>query len=227
MGLAVVHSLDAPRSLASVQEQEDFEQELVDQFLLAAVGAGMGDAMVNENRSVIFEFARFLGRPLWTAQPHDADAFLARQRTTLGRAKLTVQHKAWSLARFYDFLLLRYEGDIRRLTGHVVIQVIDEFNRPAKADYGVMRVPPSEEEVDESFAGVAGVAAERAEVPARRPGLPGGVAVAAGRAADPRDLHARCPGLVVGPGRVRQDPRPVRQGQPRPGRREDPAGPGD
>ena len=69
MGLAVVRSLDAPRSLQSVQEQEDFEQELVDQFLLAAVGAGMGDAMVNENRSVIFEFARFLGRPLWTAQP--------------------------------------------------------------------------------------------------------------------------------------------------------------
>ena len=69
MGLAVVRSLDAPRSLQSVQEQEDFEQELVDQFLLAAVGAGMGDAMVNENRSVIFEFARFLGRPLWTPQP--------------------------------------------------------------------------------------------------------------------------------------------------------------
>ena len=166
MGLAVVRSLDAPRSLQSVQEQEDFEQELVDQFLLAAVGAGMGDAMVNENRSVIFEFSRFLGRPLWTAQPHDADAFLARQRTTLGRAKLTVQHKAWSLARFYDFLLLRYEGDIRRLTGHVVIQVIDEFNRPAKADYGVMRVPPSEDEVDDLFA------AWRAWLPGARKYLP-------------------------------------------------------
>jgi hypothetical protein len=75
VGLAVVRSLDAPGSLQSVQECEDFEQELVDQFLLAAVGAGMGDAMVNENRSVIFEFARFLGRPLWTAQPDDADAF--------------------------------------------------------------------------------------------------------------------------------------------------------
>ena len=98
------------RALESAQEQEDFEQELVDQYLLAAVGAGMGDAMVNENRSVIFEFARFLGRPLWTAQPHDADAFLARQRTTLGRAKLTVQHKAWTLARFYDFLVLRYRA---------------------------------------------------------------------------------------------------------------------
>jgi site-specific recombinase XerD len=152
VGLAVVRSLDAPRSVESSQEREDFEQELVDQFLLAAVGAGVGDSTVNENRAVIFEFARFLGRPLWTAQPRDADAFLARQRTTLGRARLTVQHKAWSLARFYDFVVLRYQVDIHRLTGHAVIQVIDEFNRPAKADYGVLRVPPAADEVEELFA---------------------------------------------------------------------------
>jgi hypothetical protein len=152
VGLAVVRSLDAPRSLESTQEREDFEQEVVDQFLLAAVGAGIGDSTVNENRAVIFEFAGFLGRPLWTAQPRDADAFLVRQRTALGRARLTVQHKAWSLARFYDFVLLRYQVDIHRLTGHVVIQVIDEFNRPARADYGVLRIPPAEEEVEDLFA---------------------------------------------------------------------------
>jgi hypothetical protein len=103
MGLAVVRSLDAPRRLDTTQAREDYEQELVDQFLLAAVGAGACDSTVLESRSVIFEFARFLGRPLWMAQPQDADAFLARQRTVLGRAKLTVQHKAWALARFYDF----------------------------------------------------------------------------------------------------------------------------
>jgi hypothetical protein len=46
MGLAVVRSLDAPRRLATAQELEDYEQELVDQYLLAAVGAGMGDKAV-------------------------------------------------------------------------------------------------------------------------------------------------------------------------------------
>lgn len=152
VGLAVVRSLDGPRRLETTQDREDYEQELVDQFLLAAVGAGACDGTVLENRSVIFEFARFLGRPLWTAQPQDADGFLARQRTVLGRAKLTVQHKAWALARFYDFLVARYQGDLQRLTGHVVIQVIDEFNRPAKADYGVARVPPSDDEVEVLFA---------------------------------------------------------------------------
>ena len=61
MDLAVVRSLGAPRRLDSAQEREDFEQELVDQFLLAAVGAGACDGTVLEARSVIFEFARFLG----------------------------------------------------------------------------------------------------------------------------------------------------------------------
>ena len=61
--LAVVRSLGAPRRVETTQEREDFEQELLDQYLLAAVGAGVCDATVNENRSVIFEFARFLGLP--------------------------------------------------------------------------------------------------------------------------------------------------------------------
>ena len=58
MGLAVVRSLDAPRRLASAEELEDYEQELVDQYLLAAVGAGIGDASVGGDRAAIFEFIR-------------------------------------------------------------------------------------------------------------------------------------------------------------------------
>ena len=56
-------------ALASAQELEDFEQELVDQYLLAAVGAGLATATVGGDRAVIFEFIRFLGRPVWTARP--------------------------------------------------------------------------------------------------------------------------------------------------------------
>jgi site-specific recombinase XerD len=149
--LAVVRSLDSRRRPSTPDEFDDFEQELVDQYLLAAVGAGACDATIVEDRSVLFEFIRFLSRPIWTARPEDADRFLAHQRRELGRARLTVQHKAWSLARFFDFLVLRYQGDIHALTGHVVTQPIDEFNRPAKADYGAGRVPPSVEEVEALF----------------------------------------------------------------------------
>jgi hypothetical protein len=76
VGLAVVRSLGGPQQLRSTQEAEDFEQELVDQFLLAGIGAGVSDGVVAADRSVIFEFLRFLSRPLWTAGPEDADRFL-------------------------------------------------------------------------------------------------------------------------------------------------------
>ena len=151
MGLAVVRSLDRPRRLVEPGELEDFEQELVDQYLLAAIGAGACDATVIEDRAAIFEFIRFLGRPVWTAQPADADRFLAHQRRELRRARLTVQHKAWSLARFFDFLVARYQGDIQAIVGCVVVQPTDEWNRPAKADYGAGRVPPATEEIEALF----------------------------------------------------------------------------
>ena len=151
MALAVVRSLAAPRRLDDVQDARDFEQELVDQYLLASVGAGLGDSVVGNDRAVLFELIAFLGRPIWTAQPDDADRFLAHQRVHLGRARITVQHKAWAIGHFFDFLLARYQADIELLTGHVVVQPIDEYNRPAKADYGQPRIPPSDEEVEALF----------------------------------------------------------------------------
>jgi site-specific recombinase XerD len=147
MTLAEVRSLASPRRLRSAEELEEFEQDLVDQFLLAAMGAGLADSSVSQDRQVVFEFLRFTGRPLWTASVEDADRFLVWQRRELGRAPLTVQHKALTLAHFYDFLLDRYQGEVHALTGCVLTQPIDEYNRPVKADYGLRRVPPSEAEV--------------------------------------------------------------------------------
>lgn len=62
-----------------------------------------------------------------------------------------MQGKAGVLAQFFDFLIARYQGDVHALTGHVLVQPIDEFNRPAKADYGSPRVPPSDPEVELLF----------------------------------------------------------------------------
>jgi hypothetical protein len=151
MSLTVVRSIDAPRALVTVQEAEDFEQELVDQYLLAGVGAGLADSTVARDRIMVFDFIRFLGRPVWTAGPHDADRYLAHLRRDRNLAANTVSKQAGMLARFFDFVIVRYQGDIHRLTGHVVTQPIDEFNRPAKADYGAARVPPSTAEVNGPF----------------------------------------------------------------------------
>jgi hypothetical protein len=114
------------------------------------VGAGICDSTISGGRSTLFEFARFVGRPVWTAKPADADRFLASQRKS-GRAYLRVQKKAWGIAEFFNFLIIRHQGDINALTGYVVEQVIDELNRPAQADYGAARVPPSEDDVEALF----------------------------------------------------------------------------
>ena len=150
--LAVVRSLGTAHRLGSVQALEDFEQELVDQYALACAGAGITDRHITEERSVIFCFLRFSGRPIWEATPEIADRFLVHQRKELGLARATVVRKARTLAGFYDFLIVRYQGDVHALTGHVLVQPIDEYNRPANASGQVIRVPPREDEIERLFA---------------------------------------------------------------------------
>ncbi|MDL4817375.1 hypothetical protein [Actinomadura opuntiae] len=152
MALAVVRSLGTAQRLRSAQELEDFEQELVDQFALASAGAGITDRHIAEERSVIFQFLRFSGRSVWEATPDVADRFLTHQRKELGLARTTLVRKAQTLAQFYDFLIFRYQGDVHALTGHVLVQPIDEYNRPADPSAQVIRVPPREDEIDLLFA---------------------------------------------------------------------------
>lgn len=169
MTLAVVRSLGTARRLRSPHELEDFEQELVDQYSLALAAGGCTDSYVSSVRTAIFEFIRFLGRPVWSAEAEDMDRFLVHLRKGRGQAKQTVRNKAVALAAFFDFLIARHQGDIHALTGHVLAQPVDEFNRPASAGLGNVRVPPSDEEVDTLFAGWgAGIADARKYLPAAR-----------------------------------------------------------
>ncbi|MFE3175929.1 tyrosine-type recombinase/integrase [Amycolatopsis sp. NPDC059090] len=150
MALAVVRNLGSPNALRSALDAEDFEQELVDQYALSMAAAGLTDAHIASSRTLVIGFAQFLARPLWTASVSDGDRFLADQRRG-GRSRNTLSGKAAGIAQFYDFLLTRYQGDINRLTGFVVEQPIDEFNRPARAAASNVRVPPADDEIDRLF----------------------------------------------------------------------------
>lgn len=152
MSLAVIRSLDAPRRLVGVEDVQDFEQELVDQYTLAMLGAGITDDQVASDRSAVFRFIAFLGRPVWTAEAADADRYLAQLRKERGLARPTVRGHAQTIASFFEFLIARYQGDIAALTGVVVAQPIDEFNRPARGSQGAGRVPPPERDVETLFA---------------------------------------------------------------------------
>ncbi|MGH3503542.1 MAG: tyrosine-type recombinase/integrase [Nocardioidaceae bacterium] len=136
--------------LRSALDVEDFEQEVVDEYALAMAAAGLSDGYVSSTRSMIVEFARSLTGPLWEATFADADRFLAEQRR-MGHSVSTRAGKAGSLALFYEFVISRYQGQIRRMTGVVVEQPIDEFNRQPGASLGKVRVPPSDAEVEKLF----------------------------------------------------------------------------
>lgn len=150
MNLAAVRTISSPRALRTAQDVEDFEQEIVDQHSLAMAAAGLSDGHVSNTRATVIEFARSMSAPLWTATCDDADRFLAEQRR-LGRAVSTRAGKAGTLAVFFDFTIARYQGDIHALTGVVVEQPIDEFNRQSGNTLGKVRVPPSDAEVDVLF----------------------------------------------------------------------------
>lgn len=151
MGVAVVRSLDSPRRLATLEDSQDFEQELIDQYALAMVGAGITDGQVASERSTLFSFIGFLARPVWTATPADADRYLSHERKGRHLAHSTVRSKAQTIAGFFEFLIGRYQGDIAALTGIVVEQPIDEFNRPAGGNPGIGRVPPPQADVATLF----------------------------------------------------------------------------
>jgi len=151
VALAVVRTLRSPRRLGTPEEVADFEQDLVDQYALAMVGAGNADDHVSQHRMTLFEFIRFLGRPVWTTQAEDADRYLAHLRKERGQAYATIENKSRHLGRFFDFLLARHQGDIHELTGHLLVQPIDEFNRPAKSGHAATRIPPASDEVDLLF----------------------------------------------------------------------------
>ena len=151
--------------LSSPAASEDFEQELVDEYALAMAAAGLSDGHIANTRAVVIEFARSLTGPLWEATFVDADRFLAEQRRR-GLTVSTRAGKAGAVAVFYEFVIARYEGVIRRATGVVVEQPIDVFNRQSGASLGKVRVPPSDEEIDSLFV------AWRGSVPRVRKYLP-------------------------------------------------------
>lgn len=155
MSLAVVRSIDAPRRLASRADVDEFEQEIVDQHALAMVGAGLSDGYIDDERAAVIEFARFLGEPVWKASEADADRYLTWLRRERGLTQSTVHRRAGAVGRFFEFMIARYQGDLHALTGVVVVQPIDEFNRPANTWSRAVRVPPDDDEVDRLFSGWA------------------------------------------------------------------------
>ncbi|MDR6980071.1 site-specific recombinase XerD [Streptomyces sp. 3330] len=146
--------------------EEGFEAELVDRFVLAGLGAGMSDRSLAADRAALAGFRSFTGCPLWAVQAVDVDGWLVYLRRERGLARSTVFDLVGRIARFYDFLLARYQRAVFERTGCVVVQPVDEFNRPCRPAGCAVRVPPSAREVAALFEGW------RRELPGARKYLP-------------------------------------------------------
>lgn len=168
MNLAVVRSIGTARGWRSEEDAADFEQEIIDQYALAMAAAGLSDAYISHSRTAIFELRSHVNIPLWQVKPAHVDAFLAGLRRA-GLAASTRAGKAGVIAQFFDFVISRYQADINALTGWVIEQPIDEYNRQSGSSLGKVRVPPSDAEVDRLFGGwAASLQDERRFLPAAR-----------------------------------------------------------
>jgi hypothetical protein len=151
LGLAVVRDLRSVRAQPGPEDVADFETDALAGFVLARASAGLADATIRSDVGHLEQVRTWFGRPLWEMEPADADAYFGRVlRET---AKGTWLARAQALKTYFLFLELRHKVEIHNLTGRVVECPIDELNRPRGGAEAMLRIPPTDAEVDQLFAG--------------------------------------------------------------------------
>ena len=151
MGLALVRDLREYRYEPGPQDLEDLETDLLAEFVLARASAGLADATVQGDVGHLERVRAWLGRPLWSMEPSDADAYFGRVMRDAARG--TRLARAQALSTYFAFLELRHQVEIHQVTGHVVQCPIDEMNRPRGGKQAALRIPPTEAEAEALFAG--------------------------------------------------------------------------
>ena len=168
MALAVVRDLREARTPASAEEIAAFETDVLAGFVLARAAAGLADTTIAGDVVHLEQLRAWLGKALWEMQPADADAYFGR--VLRDAAKGTVLARAQALKTYFCFLELRHKVEIHQMTGHVAACPVDEINRPRGGrGEAALRIPPSEAQIGELFAGWRGeLAACRKFAPAAR-----------------------------------------------------------
>lgn len=149
MSLGVVRDLRSPRMLETAEDARDYQEHLLAEYVLARAAHGVLDATIRQDVASVDEFLSWAAVWAWEIEPRHADKFLGD--ALRGRAVATRRGKATSIATFYRFLEVRYRGEIRELTGRVVISPIDAINRPAHTGDFSVRIPPSSEDLAQFF----------------------------------------------------------------------------
>jgi integrase len=149
-----VRDLRDRRVPVNEEDLADFETDVLAGFVLARASAGLADSTIRNDTGHLQLIRDWFGRPLWEMEPGDADAYFgrvlrdARPSTRAGRAA--------ALTVFFQFLELRHKVELHNLTGRVIECPLDEMNWPCASAGPRLRVPPTEAEVEQLFAGWRG-----------------------------------------------------------------------
>lgn len=151
MTLAVVRALRDVRAPATEEELADFELDVLSEFVLARLSAGLADSTIRGDVSHLQLVRDWFDRPLWEMEPKDADRYFG---TVLRNASAATRAaRAQVLVTYFEFLELRHKVELHELTGRVVECPIDEMNRPRMSVATQIRIPPTEAEIEQLFAG--------------------------------------------------------------------------
>lgn len=151
MALAVVRDLREHRGPASDEELADFEIDVLAGFVLARASAGLADSTIRNDTNHLELIRDWFGRPLWEMQPADADAYFGKVLRTAKPS--TRAGRSGALRVFFEFLELRHKVELHNLTGRVFECPLDELNRPRTSIDPQLRIPPTEGEIEQVFAG--------------------------------------------------------------------------
>lgn len=151
LSLSVVQDIRIRSDPASAEELDALEVDLFAGYVLARASAGVADSSIRSEIGSLEQVRRWFGHPLWELDTSDADAYFGKAlRTT---ASATRQRKAFAVITYFRFLDLRHKADIYQLTGHVVECPLDELNTPRGGRDMVLRIPPTDGELDTLFVG--------------------------------------------------------------------------
>ena len=151
MGLAAVRDLRELRAPTTEEDLASFETDVLSGFVLARASAGLVDSTIRNDTNHLELIRDWFTRPLWEMQETDADTYFgkvlrdAKPSTRAGRAA--------ALTVFFQFLELRHKVELHNLTGRVLECPLDEMNRPRASVEPQLRIPPTEEEIEQLFAG--------------------------------------------------------------------------
>lgn len=135
----------------SQEEIADFETEVFAGLVMARASAGLTDSTIRNDTHHLEAIREWFGRPLWEMQVEDSDVYFGKELREKSPATRT--GRAGALTVYFQFLELRHRAEIFNLTGRPVEVPLDEMNRPRASIQVKLRVPPSEAEIEQLFAG--------------------------------------------------------------------------